>query len=355
MEGVHCFFGSEPIGNPEGEKQMMDNIDELAAAHRLFAINIAHLQCNDICNHAFGIKIFKDQDFYPKGDGIKDGIGQRTIAKIYGKGILIDLKHTSAKARKQLYDLRNEHPEWQHLPLISTHTGVTGTPRIRAKNNMAANHYRPNADDMLEVTYNKKPGYLENTAFNACSINLYDEDIVAILDSGGIIGISLDKRILGYVDSYGDESGYIDKEFLSKPEFEYLFDGQTHFTLNIDEGTILTEIPADALQNTVLLHLRYFFNQLFHILEVALDYDLQDAAVKGICLGSDFDGLIDALYCCPTASDIRNFYKLAQQHAADYLDEAMDNGFKNVYGNFHQLLDRIFITNGAEFVRARLG
>jgi hypothetical protein len=59
------------------------------------------------------------------------------------------------------------------------------------------------------------------------TINLFDEEIVWIVQHGGMIGLSMDRRIMGYVSTFDDHpTGFdqdspfvVDKEFFSGSEW----------------------------------------------------------------------------------------------------------------------------------------
>lgn len=86
-------------------------------------------------------------------------------------------------------------------------------------------------------------------SFNPWSINLMDEDIIEILKSGGILGVSLDVRILGFQSKVGlNMAG--DEEYLSTPDF------QTHFP-QISVKNLRTETMESMMeQESWLVQLR---------------------------------------------------------------------------------------------------
>ena len=43
-----------------------------------------------------------------------------------------------------------------------------------------------------------QPKLASKTVFNPWTINLFDEDILEIVESSGMIGIIMDERVLGY-------------------------------------------------------------------------------------------------------------------------------------------------------------
>ena len=72
---------------------------------------------------------------------------------------------------------------------------------------------------------------------------------------------------------------------------------------------------------------------------------MKEQAAKSICIGSDFDGMIDPVNCCLNASEFPKFFKLAKREFPDLAEEAdLDiSGIEN-------LVDLIFIKNGPDFV-----
>ena len=84
-------------------------------------------------------------------------------------------------------------------PNLCTHAGLTGQSiRDRVKYLLRTPE---DVGVVYEVCYLKpKSPYIDGVYFNCSSINLYDEDIEAILLSGGLIGLSFDQRILGFAD-----------------------------------------------------------------------------------------------------------------------------------------------------------
>jgi microsomal dipeptidase-like Zn-dependent dipeptidase len=195
VEGPHAFYGKR-TGKTKAQviADFNANFEEFTAQHKIFAMNIAHLQDNDFCNHAFGIQIFKPKPFFP----VKNGITQEGIdlmQRMQAKQILVDIKHTSLFARQQLYGIGLHSQAW---PLVCTHAGLTGIPSSeRGRYFLSA---RSIPDGFLRVRHHKPTGYLDGTSFNACSINLYDDDVVEIINGGGMIGLSMDQRILGTPD-----------------------------------------------------------------------------------------------------------------------------------------------------------
>jgi len=350
VEGIHCFYGPAAITTEEGWNSFRENLDSFINNYTLLSINLAHLQFNHAINHCFGVKIFKDKDFYPIGDGIMPQMKDKVFGLIdylKGRGILIDVKHMSYKARKQYYAYNNHE-----MPIISTHVGVAG---CSAKDSIQYLLRRPRhvEENIWLVERLKKLGHLAETAFNLSSVNLYDEDIRAILQSGGLIGISFDRRIIGYTEYNRDMNPgdpVLDEEYMTGEELAEMFGNHPHYPYSNDDVLDKETISINGLQNTVQLDIRFFFNQIFHILKAGSAIAEKTIVAKSICIGSDFDGLIDSLHCCPSADKIPTFYSMAKQA---YEPLAAEAGIDT--DGIEDLVDWVFFENGKRFVMGRLG
>ena len=123
-----------------------------------------------------------------------------------------------------------------------------------------------------------------------------DEDIEAILESNGLIGVSLDVRILGWHDtlSTGETN-----EFMSSGEFRHFF--PERFAQLTSEPMESFLVPTRQERHP----LSFCFN-LLHIISVGLlrtNIGLPQLW-KHICIGSDYDGLINPLINCRDISQL---------------------------------------------------
>ncbi|MEZ4901195.1 MAG: hypothetical protein R2822_05240 [Spirosomataceae bacterium] len=71
-----------------------------------------------------------------------------------------------------------------------------------------------------------------------------------------------------------------------------------------------------------------------------------------LCIGSDFDGLIDGLDCCPDTSAIAHFRARFVEEFADFMEEAEVTLPSGLTMDF--IAERIFYKNGRDFVLRRL-
>lgn len=310
----------------------------LTLTHLSF-IKEAHL-----AGHAYGMKMIKEPSIYPAGHGLtqkgKDVIDAAYELKVNVKGksvaapVLIDIKHMSLKSRLDFYEYRkgtrikksgmsrnekdfqvSSDPDFQNsssgekshaAPIIATHAGVTGYS-IQEWINSCQRAFMPRKlkEKVIGIKVKRKlagewGGMHKKFTFNAWSINLMDEDIVEIMRSRGLIGVSLDVRILGWQDAIS-KGGKI--EYISTEDFAYFFPGQKTTTIpSVVEEEFLEEkvkSKAPAPSREERQPLSFCFN-ILHIISTGLQVQGVDPWER-VCIGSDFDGMINPLINCRNA------------------------------------------------------
>ena len=344
IEGGHIFNQSGKICEDISIINIKTKLDEIQKeCPIIFYFTPTHLTPNNLITHAYGNKILSNKPFIPRSFGICE-TGKLLIEELYSRDILVDVKHMSLISRQEFYDLHNA--SWQHMPIIASHVGFTGlswknlAARIRpvcrgidfVKIEQEATHGRIMIDIFDPVTKTLNSG---NTRFNPNSINLYDEDIENILLSGGLIGIIFDVRILGA------EIKDTVTEFLSKQEYEKWHEqsGDPNWKINAsrfkevyeesteqvfykddDVDEYLEELELYFPINTGYLsdldyrnksekHLLHFINHILYIADLCIRNGIPNNPWKQICMGSDYDGLIAAMYCCRNVTNLPDFAK----------------------------------------------
>lgn len=354
VEGAHAFHGHRSGQSAAAiRRRFRDNFRDFTETRgvRLFSLNIAHLQENEFCNHAFGIQLFKPEPFFPKGKGLTED-GLWLLGEMKRLGIFCDVKHMSLFARQQLYGLGWQGGDW---PLVCTHAGLTGIHSADRGRYFLS--HRRFGDGFLRVKQYKPAGYLKGCSFNASSINLYDDDVVTIVHSGGLIGLSLDQRILGVPDESMLAPGYTDEVY----EQEIISPEERDFFREVNRNTVPDEAvlkPEDIRrkdrQDYPDYHARHFLNQVFHLFRIARRYGIDDAVIsRRICIGSDFDGMINPVDGCRTVEDLPGF----TARLLTLFPEAEQEFFRK--SGFRvsdilapgELLERIFFRNGHEFLQ----
>ena len=190
IEGGHVFgcgtMTSKKMNLNELEKNLIKNIGEVKQwEHPPFFITFAHHFWNQLCGQAATLppptRITCNQK-----PGLNTGftnlgwsVLKELLSKDNGKRILIDTRHMSAQSRLEYYNFIQQHnadnPD-DNIPIISSHSAVNGFSTLSASNHVPDN-------------MKKK----RKTPFCAWSLNISDEEVRVIHDSGGIIGIILDK------------------------------------------------------------------------------------------------------------------------------------------------------------------
>ena len=387
VEGGHNFYTI----SSQADQELSENMPTVLAAFqnwktdpakpRLLYTTITHHAQNALCNHAWAIpanftKAFEDStqkgSFTPTGNGLTDW-GRQFIdialtESPTQKRTLIDIKHLSTVARSQVYEhLRTHFP---NTPIIASHMGVTGTSWHAAR----IDHFLP--DDVHfpntkfavfdELTIR---GFMRNDAhgnsipitFNGWSINLFDEDIIEIVASRGLIGLQLDPRILGAHGTTIERFSKIefDSEWHNLPNIKQFAGGREEM---YSFDTLRDDIFGGNRQDRTE-HRWHFCQTIIHIvLVVTLEQQQGNAALAGlnpwnhVCIGSDYDGLISALKTAPTAADIDD---LLNQKTVEML-QAMASFLNNLHGNFggnpiitpFDVLQKLKMANGLAFLNA---
>ncbi|MCP9753012.1 membrane dipeptidase [Ferruginibacter sp. HRS2-29] len=355
LEGLHDFC-NDPF-SADAEAEFDANFADFQQRYntRIFAVNIPHMQDFPAANHAFGMQIIKEELFYPNGSGLTEW-GKRLVKKLYDNKILIDFKHMSFYTRTQLIAQRSLQG-FEDIPLICTHAGLTG---CHSDNRYKYLNTRPKLQNgVWRIRHHKLKGSVQDSAFNLSSINLYDDEIIRIIRSKGLIGISLDQRILGFpTDSvaYQLNDYPYDQEFVAHSEDEIFFRGYD------DPADIPFYIPGDDVltgdealvhgENSFEYHYYYFLNQVFHILQVAKKAGIPiSEAARCICIGSDFDGLINTLDCCRTVEELGGFKTYLRQILTRRPSFWQPLSIRREQVDADDLLEGIFFNNALDFLK----
>lgn len=195
IEGGHVF-SREPGGRDASIDVILQRIDHIKNnwKYPVLFVSLAHHFYNSLCGHA---RSFPDNLRWIGNQeiGMNEGITKAGIAAIKrllsiddsnGRRILIDVKHMSAKARKQYYyDIvipYNETNPERKIPVIASHVAYSGIKSLNKLMKIA----KFEKHDRLKVKDNLNP----------TSLNLCDEEVRIIAESNGLIGIIFSERVL---------------------------------------------------------------------------------------------------------------------------------------------------------------
>lgn len=251
---------------------------------------------------------FSSDDFSPKHTLGLTEPGKSVIRQALmhpTKPMLIDVKHMSIYTRLHYYRFRDkliaEQPNLARLPILSSHTGFTFVTLQDYIQNKRFKSSTQNAEGYVickVAPENRKTGKTNDTFnsvlyCNSWTINLFDEEIIEIMESNGMIGLSLDQRILGSsnlaIDSLRDK--YYEEECVAQAEWERLFrDGILTIAAEKQEANLF---PTKEERHAMLLCLH-----MVHAVRLGyatLNWVGDKSPWDHICIGSDFDGLINPI------------------------------------------------------------
>lgn len=386
IEGAHCF--------DDGVNDPVINFRNFRQHQRVFYFTLTHLSRATACNHAYGVRVKvslsgKETDeeiddaeisvmgtsleFMPWGKGFFQ-IGADLVKECYNQPkdqvTLVDLKHLSFYSRQYLYAMRAAHG-WTHIPLVASHMGVTGTSW---QNNTYVKRWAGTGDNQIKrLKFWRRRG-LGNTLFNPWTINLFDEDILLVLESKGLIGLSFDQRIVGagkvYPELFSNAElnkkdpmsiyHYV-KRARKNPDSK-LYAPWNEVESGVDNEESLTDYLEDVFEREGDLpevsSIVSFINNLLHVIKVGLQNGYNGTVGKvhvwdHVCIGSDLDGLVDSLdfahdkFNSVTASTV---HLLVEKLKTDIkIMAAYDPGFDYQIQDVEAKLEKLFYSNGKNF------
>ncbi|MDQ6813023.1 MAG: dipeptidase [Bacteroidota bacterium] len=302
IEGLHVLnCGLDPARSPENIKADAQEVKAHAVAlkehpHRPWFVTFTHHFFNELSGHSESLKglIAKNCDQHLGIDTGFTSLGREVLNILLdnsdGKRILIDIKHLSPAARKQFFELRrNEHLD---IPVIISHGVCNGLPTAGVTNS---------AFPELGTTFNDK------------EINFYDDEIIEMVKSNGIMGLQLDERRIA-----SDE---------------------------IIKGT------RHSFFKNKIMHYRseLVWRQIQYVAE------LLDAnglfAWGNVAIGSDYDGIVDPLNSFWTMEQYPDLKSFLERHAFNYMQNnssRLKNSFNKISADI--IVQNIFQTNAWKFL-----
>lgn len=269
IEGMHALSMNKNL-ELVSEKKLFDRMRYLKEKTAIFFITFAHHFDNGLCGHARSMPIIlrtlglvKQENRINEGFtdlgrkaflfllGIKQEQGEWIADIDAGRRVLIDVKHMSAASRMEYYAIvrawNEAHPD-EKIPIIASHMGYAA---------LSLEQLRERAQSGKETRQKQiRNGY------NRWSINLGTDEVAEIVNSGGLIGMSFDQKILGMTPPF---LGLGKRKKAAWPELIGM--------------------------------------QILDMAEAAKSVRIWDS----LALGTDFDGVIDPMDPYATALDFPNF------------------------------------------------
>lgn len=355
-------------------ESMVANIDKVTSnwSHTPFFVTFAHHYYNHLCGHSPSLDkivgfLLPQHGSVLDHDGVSNvkfynlGIrpwGKKILAHLLRRRnqvgtpvrrVLIDTKHMSPQARIDYMDIVNGLRANDHIPVIVSHTAVSGRKDLRAT---AANDGFP----LL-------PGEKESTKyFYDGVINLFDDEIAHVVGTDGIIGLMIDeRRIMGV--HLPPEAGITMKQFealvkVNKTALREWYEKKHKHAWgemgDVEFEQERTKHVADMAARTPVLkpcYLSVLFRQMFHILDL-----VGKAGWDHIALGTDYDGLINPVDLYTQASDMSTLKSDLVDHwkaMCSHIDPAIKELYdRHLHGKSQAYwMEKVLNGNGMEFLR----
>jgi|GEM_PF-1934236 microsomal dipeptidase-like Zn-dependent dipeptidase len=279
-------------------------------------ITLTHHFWNQLCGHSMSFAAMMHKVFDQR-EGLEAGMTQLGIAAVKallsrqnGRRILIDVKHMSITGRRWYYNYLKEVRETtgEIIPIIASHVGVNGLPTINITN-ISTDH------DQMDSSYNNS-GW-----FNNWGINLFDDEIMEIFDSNGLIGLNFDQRIL---------TGY------------KLLQNLEQKSKNISNPLKPTSMLYKSIWAEPILA------NFIHVVQTVYASDRPDKSYvwQMMAIGSDFDGLINALDAFCNARDFTTLKEVLLEKFK--IRAEVEPCLQGI--NIAEMLDSFFYKNALRFL-----
>ena len=291
IEGGHNLFRQINTKEETSQTIVPESIEFLKSKAPLY-VTMAHHFYNQLTGHCISfsdsVAGHLDQKF-GSDLGLRpqgESVIRQLLSTDNGPRILIDIKHMNPRARNQYYTILDEmeRESYGKIPIIFSHGGANG---------------------MDSFTTHR----INNPLLHHEEIGLYDDEIIRLVRSGGLFGLNLDERVM------------------SSPE-----------TL---KKTKCYKWPKRRFFETSKL----IWNNIEQFVRVCATESLNPW--PHICIGSDYDGIINPINGFWTLKYMPRFKTYLQKHLHKFLREnkKMDFGMTE-----QEIIDGIFSRNTTDFI-----
>jgi|GEM_PF-309707 len=307
IEGANVFYPTKEV-RKEDITQVLKNIETVKNwEHPPLMVSLAHHFYNGFVSHEESlVKMVKNLGNIDQSKGCNEELsaipgfhyytveGISVIDKLLdnscGRRILIDLKHIDCRGRKEYYQHIKKHYN-NEVPVVFSHAAVG-----------------------VET---------EEGWFNNWTINLNNDDIKAVWETCGLIGLELDQRLLGF-DEYIDYCKENDLKIRRHdPHFNAALIWNAAKYIANESAGLLHNTPGEERTN----------------------------AWSSICIGSDFDGLINPVNGYSTLRYFKELEKQLITYAREFLNEPSRLLHRYSPSSAEELIANIMTNNGMQFLK----
>ncbi len=296
------------------------NADEVIAnAHKLKKMKNApwftamcHHFNNDLCGHARSLKgaliNMLDQSknlntgFSELGKKVMEIMLDDTI----GRPIYIDIKHMSVESRKYYFALIKKDKYKGKVPVIISHGVCNGIPDYDSKHPT----FKKPGNDFFVAPYKSDKN---NVWITANEINFYDNEIIELVRTNGIMGLQLDER-------------------------------------RIVNQLVLDKLPKERKNSKAMKMQRskLVWNQIQYIAELLDKRGLN--AWHNVAIGSDYDGIVDPINSFWTMEDFVSLKDCLLEHATAYIGKGKHPlRWENNHLSAEEIIANVFHNNAWNF------
>jgi len=323
IEGMHSLISGNNIDLEDiSSKEIIESIKTLKQLifPPLF-ITFAHHFYNGLSGHEKSLNpqnrlqtfLFKLVDQTYKINEDINEVGKDAVLNLLsiqkykncGRRILIDAKHMSITSRRTFYKIITEHNKNNPddiIPIIHSHTAYSGFDSMETLEQIS---------DLDQQFYN------DSYLFNPSTINLADEEVRIIFESGGLIGISLEEKLISGKITLNQAKKKYDK----KPTDKMRLYWAKQILRNI-LGMVNAVIEQEDVENKEKI------------------WDI-------FAIGSDFDGFIDPVDAFVTSEEfpsLEHFLTLALEKHRNF--ERINFGF-----TAEEIIKKIMFQNAFDFIK----
>ncbi|HLF63769.1 MAG TPA: hypothetical protein VI603_08450 [Saprospiraceae bacterium] len=381
---------------------LAQNIDHVKSqwAHIPFFVGLSHHYYNHLAGHSpslttvvntalsqYGSTVDQNDTtktidvfwlgIHPWGQGILNKLLSRITANgSPTRRVLIDIKHMSPQARLDYYGILDrmiQNNPGERVPIIVSHTAVSGRRDTRRS---IDNDYVMFDDEKDNCRFFYS-GFGETLTHRFEGIiNLFDDEIVRIVNSDGLIGLMIDeRRIMGRF--LPPESGFDKKSEFNKiakksgkalnaivkcnHRITRLLKDLSSDPTNAEiqqkiqdlqrEREAQERIRDDNLHLLKASYLSVIMRQIFHILDLT-----GEKGWDHLCLGTDYDGVINPIDIYAQCSDMLTIFDditLFWEDMMDHDDPDIRNLYRrHLHGKTTEFwIHKLLLLNGMNFLK----
>jgi hypothetical protein len=240
-------------------------------------------------------------------------------------------------ARFQYYEYVKNHPK-EKIPIIASHVAMSGKEKAWAMYTGLCpvfDVYEEVEDMDRFISYQRTlpctreiiPSAARQETMNwfyPWSINLCNEEIPIIYESDGIIGLSLEERVLGK-----NRKNHRDPDYIARLT------------------TYLKGKGYDAHSIDTIFWMQPLLHNIFHVVRHSGRND--GSAWNHIAIGSDFDGIMKPVQYCPTVEYLPNLRSLLTVGIYLFAEYTQQQSLLHDLP-IEEIADRILFKNGERFI-----